>query len=83
MPQRNLHAGAKLSLQAQNTKEIVMLYRSDPRSMPRYEWPMRWNVAPVEVDFAIRTAQALEHIAAQLAQINNRIDGSAKRRHER
>jgi hypothetical protein len=47
-----------------------MLYRSDPRSMPRYEWPTRWNTTPVEVDFAIRTAQALEHIAAQLAQVN-------------
>jgi hypothetical protein len=60
-----------------------MLYRSDPRSMPRYEWPTRWNIAPVEVDFAIRTAQALQHIAEQLKQINERPNRPAERHHKK
>jgi hypothetical protein len=60
-----------------------MLYRSDPRSMPRYEWPTRWNTTPVEVDFAIRTAQALEHIAAQLAQVNKGRARTTKRQHKK
>jgi hypothetical protein len=68
-----------LSPSGSKAKEIVMLYRSDQRSMPRYEWPTRWNITPVEVDFAIRTAQALEHIAEQLAQVNKGQDHSAKR----
>ena len=55
-----------------------MLYRSDPRSMPRYEWPTRWNIMPVEVDAVIRTAQALQQIATQLAQIGQKPKRPAK-----
>jgi hypothetical protein len=51
--------------------------------MHRYEWATRWNIAPVEVDIAIRTVQALERIAEQLAQIDKGRDHSAQRQQEK